>query len=120
LPVRGGQNLLPSDALKTTYPNFKNALQSLTQFGRTKFRTSTEAAKTNVAPMDWRVGRKGNNAVKPETDADLHVFFQVMLELSAPRATHIVQNETGNGLRDQDIELKELPTHLFYEERDVL
>ncbi len=27
----------------------------------------------------------------------------------------IVQDETGNGLRDQDIELKELPTH-FTEE----
>jgi hypothetical protein len=75
LPVWDGQNLPPSDALKTTYPICKNALQSITQFGRTKFRTSTEAAKTNVAPMDWRVGRKGNNAVKPETDADLHVFF---------------------------------------------
>jgi hypothetical protein len=34
-----------------------------------------------------------------------------MMELSAPRATHIVQDETGNGLRDQDIELKEMPTH---------
>jgi hypothetical protein len=34
-----------------------------------------------------------------------------MLELAASRATHIVQDETGNGLRDQDIKLKELPTH---------
>ena len=49
--------------------------------------------------------------MKPITDADLHGFFQEMLELAAPRATRIVQDETGNGLRDQDIELNELPTH---------
>jgi hypothetical protein len=49
--------------------------------------------------------------MKPETHANLHEFFQEMLELAAPRATRIIQDETGNGLRDQDIELKELPTH---------
>jgi hypothetical protein len=76
LPVRGGQNLPPSDALTTTYPICKIALQSMTQFGRDKFWTSTEAAKTNVAPTDWRVGRKGNKVMNPEMDADLHVFFQ--------------------------------------------
>jgi hypothetical protein len=57
--------------------------------------------------------------MKAEMDADLHSFFQNMMELSAPRATRIVQDETGNGLRDQDVEVKELPTHftkrgLFY------
>jgi hypothetical protein len=76
LPVWGGQNLPPSDALMMTYPICKNALQSISQFGRDTFRTSTEAAKTNVAPMDWRVGRKGNKAMNPEMDADLHVFFK--------------------------------------------
>ena len=34
-----------------------------------------------------------------------------MMELSAPRATRIVQDETGSGLRDQDLDVKELPTH---------
>jgi hypothetical protein len=94
-----------------TYPVCKNALQSMTQFGRDKFKASTETAQTNADPIDWRVGRKGNRAMKPETHADLHEFFKEMLELAAPRATCIVQDETGNRLRDQDIELKELPTH---------
>jgi hypothetical protein len=49
--------------------------------------------------------------MKAETDADLHAFFQDMMLLSAPRATRIVQDETGNRLRDQDVEVKELPTH---------
>jgi hypothetical protein len=111
LPVRGRQNEPPSDALQTTYPICKNALQSITQFGRNKFKTSTEAAQTNVDLIDWRVGRKSNNAMKPGTHADLHEFFQEMMELAAPRATRIVQDETGTGLRDQDIEVKELPTH---------
>jgi hypothetical protein len=34
-----------------------------------------------------------------------------MMELVALRATHIIQDETGTGLRDQDIILKELSTH---------
>jgi hypothetical protein len=71
-----------------------------TEFGRRKFTKAAEAAKTNVDPRDWRVGRKGNKALKPEVDANLHVFFEEMQELSAPRATRIVQDETGNGLRE--------------------
>jgi hypothetical protein len=111
LPVRGRENEPPSQALQRTYPICQNALQSITQFGRDKFKTSSQAAKTNVDPTDWRRGRKGNAAMKAETDADLHAFFQDMMLLSAPRATRIVQDETGNGLRDQDVEVKELPTH---------
>ena len=34
-----------------------------------------------------------------------------MMELSAPRATYIVQDDTCSGLRDQDFDVKELPTH---------
>jgi hypothetical protein len=37
--------------------------------------------------------------------------FQDMMELSAPRAIHLVQDKTGKGSRDQDVEMKELPTH---------
>jgi hypothetical protein len=111
LPVLGFDNVPPSNALTTTYPICKNALQSITQFGRDKFKALSKRALTNVVPTDWRIGRKGNRAMKPETHADIHEFFQGMMELAAPRATHIVQDETGNGLRDQDIKLKELPTH---------
>jgi hypothetical protein len=75
LPVWGFQNVPPSDALKTTYPICKNPLQSITQFGRDKFKTSTETAQTNVDLIDWRVGKKGNRAMKPETHADLAMSF---------------------------------------------
>jgi hypothetical protein len=67
--------------------------------------------RQNVAPKDWRKGQQGNSATKPETEDGLHSFFQGMMELAAPRATRTVQDETSNGLRDQDIELKELPNH---------
>jgi hypothetical protein len=100
LPVQWFENVPPSNALTTTYPICKNALQLITQFGSNKFKASS---------TDWRIGRKGNRAMKPETHADLHELFQELMELAAPRATRIVQDETGNGLRDQDVELKELP-----------
>jgi hypothetical protein len=111
LPVQGLENVPPSDALTTSYPICKNALQSITQFGRDKFKASSKTALTNVVPTDWRKGRKSNRAMKPATHDDLNEFFQEMVELAAPRATRIVQDETGNGLRDQDVEVKELPTH---------
>jgi hypothetical protein len=84
LPVQGFQNVPPSDALKTTYPICKNALQSITQFGRDIFKASTDKAQTNVVPIDWRVGRKGSRAMKPETHADLHEFFKKCWNLLLP------------------------------------
>jgi hypothetical protein len=70
LPVCGLQNVPPTDALKTTYPIWRNALQSITQFGRDKFKTSTEAADNNVEPTDWRVEQNSNNALKQEIVTD--------------------------------------------------
>jgi hypothetical protein len=66
LPVWGFENVPPSNALTMTYPICKNALQSITQFGRDKFKASTQRAQMNVVPTDWKIGRKGNRAMNPE------------------------------------------------------
>jgi hypothetical protein len=113
LPVRGrveDQGTV-SDALTTSYPICRNALQRILDCGRIKFGRLQKAAQTNVVQQDWRVGRPSNRALNDVVEEDVHSFFRDMLQLAAPRATRIVQDETGGGVRDQDVELKELPTH---------
>jgi hypothetical protein len=113
LPVRGRveDDETPIDALTTSYPIFRNALQKILGCGRRKFQKLETDAETNVTPTDWRVGRPSNAALDDVVEEDIHSFFRGMLELAAPRATRMVQNETGDGVRDQDVELKELPTY---------
>jgi hypothetical protein len=119
LPVRGRiEDEGPvADALRTPYPICQSALQKILGYGRRKFRSLQKAAQTNVAPTDWRRGKPPNNALKPDFEEDIHSFFCEILELAAPRATRIVQDETGAGLRDVDVELKELPT--YYTKRQI-
>jgi hypothetical protein len=119
LPVRGRveDDGTPVEALMTSYPIFRNALQSILGCGRGKFQKLQNAAQTNVAPTDWRVGRSPNSALNDAIKQDVHDFFQGMLELAATRATRMVQEETGARVRDHDVELKELPT--FFTKRQM-
>jgi hypothetical protein len=73
LPVWGHENKPPKNALTRRLVQFVKMPFNQHSTLEKRFWTSTEAAKTNVDPADWREGRKGD-ALKPETDADdLHV-----------------------------------------------
>ena len=45
-----------------------------------------------------------------EVKDDLHEFFHQLKQFGSPKATRLVREETGMGLRDAEVDVVELPT----------
>jgi hypothetical protein len=97
----------------------KDAISLLLDYGCVKWRTCKQAVLNNKLPEHGNKGKLLGNAKRfaDEVKDDLHEFFAQIRQFATPRATRVVREETGSGLRDGEEELVELPT--FWSKRGV-
>ena len=86
-----------------------HAIKRLINFGRRKWKVANDHALNGHKYVNQQKGNM-NACVSLETMEALRSFFEEMKEMAAPRATRIVREEVGIGLRDEEIELLELPS----------
>ena len=91
----------------------KNKLLYLLNIGRTSFETLKMAAKKNLPIVHGLTEKPSNYQLNKDVINSLHLFFNEMSLLAAPRATRMVRMETGkmNETEDNDKDLVELPTN---------
>jgi hypothetical protein len=88
----------------------QSTLMRLLGIGPDAWKTVSLAAATNTMPVHGLCGRTSNSAMGALTTASLHAFFQGLKEHACPRATRFVRTESGFELRDDDVEVMDLPT----------
>jgi hypothetical protein len=92
----------------------KDALCTLLGMGHEKWSNCLKLARLNLPPTHGLKG-KSSNRRNIEMETVLATFFDKQLEMALPRATMIVRDfvrgEVQLELRDEDVELRELPSH---------
>ena len=86
-----------------------HAIKRLVNFGRYKWQRAKEHALKGIQYIDPKKGNK-NAALATEVKEAMRDFFEEMKDMSSPRATRVVREEVGLGLRDDEIDLLELPS----------
>ena len=91
----------------------KNALMALLGFGRYKMAAVQKLAKEGGTVVPHRLtGKIANNSksLLLSVYPSLVAFFEELKEIAEPRATIVVRLETGIGLREEEVDLVELPS----------
>ena len=107
----GDDNKPPLHALKE-WMVCKDAIALLLDYGKFKWRTCQKAVKNNRLPGHGNKGKVNGKAKHFANDVkdDLHEFFHQLKQFGSPKATRLVREETGMGLRDAEVDVVELPT----------
>ena len=105
-----GSNIIP-------YPICRNALQEILHIKKAAWDTIDNHIQEGLyeAPPHNSTGKTGvdsNRTMKIDHWAALDTFFKSLEKLAAPRATVLVRLETGIDIRDDDVDLLELPPNM--------
>ena len=112
-PVPAESSPTPNNQ-KINHPTIcKDKLFYLLKIGRDRLKTLKNAVKKNQLPVHGLTAKPSNHQSDQDMYISLHLFFEEISLLAAPRATRIVKMETGkmNEIRDNDENLIELPTN---------
>jgi hypothetical protein len=88
----------------------QSSLMRLLGIGPDAWKTVNLASATNTVPVHGLTGRSSNYAMGDATTTSLQAFFEGLKDHACPRATRFVRTESGFELRDDDVEVMELPT----------
>ena len=88
-----------------------NAIGTLLDWGKSRWKSVRDHVANNTIPHHGNKGKeKTNTKLSVDVHDDLHRYFQYLHQLAQPRATLFVREMSGSGLRNEDEDIKELPT----------
>jgi hypothetical protein len=105
---------VPADALKyiKEIRLCRHALQKLTDFGQVKWKRVSDHEEEGTIPVD---GRKGNTSRRDGFmkihEEPLKEHFETLRQYACPRATKQVKLDVGIALRDEDVDVEDLPSN---------
>lgn len=96
----------------TTHRVCKSAIAAILDFGIRQWKTCTAAAINNTLPRHGNKNKQGGRSKRFNEDVkgDLFEFFEGLKELAQPTSTRFVRENVGTGLRDDELDLLELPS----------
>ena len=88
-----------------------NAIGTLLDWGKCRWKSVRDHVANNTIPHHGNKGKeKTNTKLSADVYDDLHRYFHYLHQLAQPRATLFVREMSGSGLRNDDEDIKELPT----------